>query len=69
MEPLAVEEDAVLQVVPKKANWDLKRDLQRKMKKLEPALQRSMIQLARAEEAKRVAAAEAAAAAAAGGAS
>eukprot|EP00216_Chloropicon_sp_CCMP2111_P003325 CAMPEP_0198234790 /NCGR_PEP_ID=MMETSP1446-20131203/698_1 /TAXON_ID=1461542 ORGANISM="Unidentified sp, Strain CCMP2111" /NCGR_SAMPLE_ID=MMETSP1446 /ASSEMBLY_ACC=CAM_ASM_001112 /LENGTH=112 /DNA_ID=CAMNT_0043915611 /DNA_START=26 /DNA_END=364 /DNA_ORIENTATION=- len=47
------EEDEILGVAPKKANWDLKRDVATKLKKLERRTQESMIKLMRSEEEKR----------------
>lgn len=68
VEPVApLDEAAVFQALPRKANADLRRDVQRKMDKLEPATQRAMILLLRQEEASRAAAADAAAGAPAGG--
>jgi hypothetical protein len=39
---------------PKKANWDLKRDVEKKLAKLEKRTQRAMVDIAREEEAKRM---------------
>ena len=47
------EQDEILGVAPKKANWDLKRDVATKLKKLERRTQESMIKLMRSEEEKR----------------
>ena len=44
------EEAAVVDVAPKKANWDLKRDVEKKLKKLERRTQNAMIELMREEE-------------------
>lgn len=42
-------------LVPKKANWDLKRDVERRVGKLEKRTARAMVDIAREEEAKRLA--------------
>jgi coiled-coil domain-containing protein 12 len=52
------EEDAqegLLSVQPKKANWDLRRDVERKLEKLEKRTQRALAELMRQEDAKRTA--------------
>ena len=54
--PLA--QTAVLNVMPKKANFDLKRDVEKKMERLERKTQRAMIELMREEEERRVAEAQ-----------
>jgi coiled-coil domain-containing protein 12 len=45
-------------LVPKKANWDLKRDVERRLGKLEKRTARAMVDIAREEEAKRLAGGE-----------
>lgn len=42
-------------LVPKKANWDLKRDVERRLGKLDKRTARAMVDIAREEEAKRLA--------------
>ncbi|QDZ21079.1 cwf18 pre-mRNA splicing factor [Chloropicon primus] len=42
-EEQAHEEAAVVDVAPKKANWDLKRDVEKKLKKLERRTQNAMV--------------------------
>jgi coiled-coil domain-containing protein 12 len=37
--------DAILNVAPKKANWDLRRDVAKKLEKLERRTQRALVQL------------------------
>ncbi len=37
--------DVLLNVVPKKANWDLRRDVEKKLAKLERRTQRALVQL------------------------
>ena len=57
MEP-PPEDDAqelLLSVQPKKANWDLRRDVERKLEKLEKRTQRALAELTRQEDAKRTA--------------
>ena len=49
--------DALLTLQPKKANWDLQRDVERKLAKLERRTQKAMVDLMRVEEQKRLAAA------------
>tara|TARA_B110000977_G_scaffold165607_2_gene212929 strand:- start:7758 stop:7973 length:216 start_codon:yes stop_codon:yes gene_type:complete len=49
------DDDTVVNVMPSKANADLKRDVQRKLEKLEKKTQRAMIELTREEDAKRMA--------------
>ncbi|EIE22848.1 hypothetical protein COCSUDRAFT_16114 [Coccomyxa subellipsoidea C-169] len=45
-EPSIVQEgDVLLNVVPKKANWDLRRDVEKKLAKLERRTQRALVQL------------------------
>jgi coiled-coil domain-containing protein 12 len=53
--PDAEDEDAVVNVMPAKANADLKRDVERKLEKLERKTQRAMIELTREEDARRMA--------------
>jgi coiled-coil domain-containing protein 12 len=40
--------------MPKKANWDLRRDVEKKMEKLEKRTQRAMVELMREEEERRM---------------
>ena len=47
-------EDALLTLQPKKANWDLQRDVERKLAKLEKRTQRAVVELLRQEELKRM---------------
>ena len=47
-----------MNVMPKKANFDLKRDVEKKMERLERKTQRAMIELMREEEERRVAEAQ-----------
>jgi coiled-coil domain-containing protein 12 len=42
-------------VQPKKANWDLRRDVAKKLEKLDKRTQRAMIELMRQEEERRCA--------------
>ena len=44
----------VLSIAPKKANWDLRRDVQPKLDKLERRTQRAMIQLMQQAERQRL---------------
>ena len=53
--PGAEDEDAVVNVMPAKANAALKRDVERKLEKLERKTQRAMIELTREEDARRMA--------------
>ena len=46
-------EEVVVNVAPKKANWDLRRDIAPKLAKLERRTQRAMIQLMAQEEQRR----------------
>ena len=59
-DPSAPEEDgnddSILTLQPKKANWDLQRDVERKLAKLERRTQKAMLDLMRQEEQKRLAA-------------
>ncbi len=48
-------EEVIVNVAPKKANWDLRRDIAPKLAKLERRTQLAMIELMREEEAKRTA--------------
>ncbi len=60
IEPAPPEEEgeaALLSAAPKKANWDLRRDVAKKLEKLEKRTQRAMIELMRKEDEKRLAAA------------
>ena len=47
-------QDIVAQVQPKKANWDLQRDVANALDKLERRTQRSLIELARQEDQRRM---------------
>lgn len=55
-------QNVLANVMPKKANWDLRRDVEKKMEKLEKRTQRAMVELMREEEERRMKEAEAAAA-------
>lgn len=50
----AAEEDLLMSVAPKKANWDLKRDLQPKLDKLERRTLRALVEIMRDEERRRL---------------
>jgi len=50
-------EDALLSVQAQKANWDLRRDVARKLEKLEKRTQRAVVELMRQEEERRMKAA------------
>lgn len=52
-------EEVIVNVAPKKANWDLRRDIAPKLAKLERRTQRAMIELMTQEEQQRQAAADA----------
>ena len=43
---LAPSQDLLANVAPKKPNWDLRRDVEKKLAKLEKRTQRAMVQLA-----------------------
>lgn len=45
---------AIANVMPKKANFDLRRDVAKKLEKLEKRTQRSMVELMREEEERRM---------------
>ena len=45
--------DAVIATAPKKPHWDLKRDVDKKLEKLERRTQRAVFELAQEEEARR----------------
>jgi coiled-coil domain-containing protein 12 len=47
-------EEVLINVAPKKANWDLRRDIAGKLAKLERRTQRAMVELMAQEEAKRM---------------
>ena len=47
--------EVLLSVQPKKANWDLRRDVAKKLEKLDKRTQRAMIELMRQEEERRTA--------------
>lgn len=42
---IVLQGDVLLNVVPKKANWDLRRDVEKKLAKLERRTQRALVQL------------------------
>jgi coiled-coil domain-containing protein 12 len=44
-------EEVIVNVAPKKANWDLRRDIAPKLAKLERKTQRAMIELMKQEQA------------------
>ncbi|KAL6751021.1 mRNA splicing factor [Haematococcus lacustris] len=46
----AAQEDLLVNVAPKKANWDLKRDVQGQLDKLERRTQRAIIEIMREQE-------------------
>ena len=46
-------EEVLINVAPKKANWDLRRDIAGKLAKLERRTQRAIVQLAAQEEERR----------------
>ncbi len=48
-------QEVLLSVQPKKANWDLRRDVAKKLEKLDKRTQRAMVELMRQEEEKRTA--------------
>jgi coiled-coil domain-containing protein 12 len=52
-----VQQGGLLSVQPKKANWDLRRDVAKKLEKLDKRTQRAMIELMRMEEERRTQAA------------
>eukprot|EP00803_Ostreobium_quekettii_P004385 evm.model.scf_42.12 EVM.evm.TU.scf_42.12 scf_42:83153-85453(+) len=43
-------DEVIIDVAPKKANWDLKRDIAKKLEKLERRTQRALIELMQEEE-------------------
>lgn len=49
----ASEEETILNVAPKKANWDLRRDIAPKLVKLERRTQRAVIELMAEEQTRR----------------
>ncbi|GAX82473.1 hypothetical protein CEUSTIGMA_g9900.t1 [Chlamydomonas eustigma] len=49
-----LQEDVLVNVAPKKANWDLKRDVEKKLEKLERRTQRAILEIMQAEEAERM---------------
>ncbi|KAK3271952.1 hypothetical protein CYMTET_19724 [Cymbomonas tetramitiformis] len=51
-------EEAIMSVAPKKANWDLRRDVAKKLEKLERRTQRAMVELMQEEEKRRMEAGE-----------
>ncbi|PNW75233.1 hypothetical protein CHLRE_12g518300v5 [Chlamydomonas reinhardtii] len=48
------QEELLVNIAPKKANWDLKRDVQPKLDKLERRTQRAMLDMMREEERRRL---------------
>lgn len=50
---MASPEDAIAAIAPKKPNWDLRRDVAKKLEKLERRTQRAMIELMQEEEKRR----------------
>ncbi|KAL3512992.1 hypothetical protein ACH5RR_025709 [Cinchona calisaya] len=52
--PEEKKEDPFLNIAPKKPNWDLRRDVQKKLDKLEKRTQKSMFQLMEEEEKRRL---------------
>lgn len=48
------QEDVVVNVAPKKANWDLKRDVEKKLDKLERRTQRAILEIMQQEESNRM---------------
>ena len=58
-QPFQKTQNVLANVMPKKANWDLKRDVEKKMEKLEKRTQRAMVELMREEEERRMKEAEA----------
>jgi coiled-coil domain-containing protein 12 len=50
---LGFAQDVLVNVAPKKANWDLKRDIEKKLEKLERRTQRALISIMQEEEEKR----------------
>jgi coiled-coil domain-containing protein 12 len=53
--PLSPAQDVIINVAPKKANWDLRRDIAEKLVKLERRTQSAMIKLMAQEEQRRAA--------------
>eukprot|EP00897_Mesotaenium_endlicherianum_P000554 jgi/Mesen1/1049/ME000122S00047 len=51
-------EDPITSIAPKKPNWDLRRDVAKRLEKLERRTQRAMIELMQEEEKRRQEAAE-----------
>ena len=47
-------QDVLMNVAPKKANWDLKRDVEKKLDKLERRTQRAILEIMQQEEAERL---------------
>lgn len=47
-------QELLVNIAPKKANWDLKRDVQPKLDKLERRTQRAMLDMMREEERRRL---------------
>ena len=47
-------QDVLVNVAPKKANWDLKRDIEKKLDKLERRTQRAILEVMQDEEAARL---------------
>ncbi|GIL47242.1 hypothetical protein Vafri_4093 [Volvox africanus] len=48
------QEELLVNIAPKKANWDLKRDVQPKLDKLERRTQRAILEMMREEERRRL---------------
>ena len=46
-------QEVIIDVAPKKANWDLKRDVAKKLEKLERRTQRALMELMQEEEKRR----------------
>jgi coiled-coil domain-containing protein 12 len=44
----------LVNVAPKKANWDLKRDIEKRLEKLERRTQRAIVEIMQEEEKKRL---------------
>mmetsp|Transcript_21131 Transcript_21131/g.46272 ORF Transcript_21131/g.46272 Transcript_21131/m.46272 type:complete len:134 (+) Transcript_21131:79-480(+) len=50
----ADQEELLINVAPKKANWDLKRDIEGKLEKLERRTQRAIVEIMQEEEQRRL---------------
>lgn len=55
LDETVVAEDAIMTLAPKKANWDLKRDVAKKLEKLERRTQKAMIAMMLEAQAKEMA--------------